>query len=123
MNCIRCRAPMKSIMETEAKVQVENCICCRGSWFKQKDFLTALSVPNIGSTSAQFKLEFNCPQCERLPLYTYRMEGSAQAILACQKCLGVWVDGGLFLKLKQALSEVMKKSKKLQKKIDYRLKI
>jgi Zn-finger nucleic acid-binding protein len=84
-------------------------VSCRGFWFQNKNILTALAVPNMGKAKPEDRVGFNCPHCANSQLLNFRIENLTSPIISCPKCLGVWVDGGQFMKLKSAVQEAFKK--------------
>ena len=97
-------------------VQVEECPQCKGSWFEQTEFQKARDAiePDaiwldfeIWKHEDQFKLDLrgiHCPQDDaKLVALVYGETGVE--VNYCTQCQGIWLDGGEFEKIVQALDD------------------
>ena len=90
-------------METEVGMPVAACVACRSLWFEKDEIRLALSVKSLGKYTQDDGIGFDCPSCTGTELFKHTIENVEEAIISCTKCLGAWVDGGEFAKIKQAI--------------------
>lgn len=105
-NCPSCKK--ETLQEiTFCKNQIERCSQCKGIWFNQDElrkskdeedqFLKWLDV-DLWKDSSKFQASTSskvCPVC-KVNLYEVNYGGSGIKVDVCNKCKGIWLDGGEF---------------------------
>lgn len=113
MNCPRCAGQLQTRLI--GTVEVDECQGCKGMWFDTDELRKAKDEvhPNLGWMDVElwkYKDRFrvvakplNCPVCE-IPMATLEYDQTAVTIDYCPACQGIWLDGGEFRNIIDALS-------------------
>ena len=114
MNCPRCKEQLT--VRTVESLQVDECPGCKGIWFDKDELRQAKDRQDADLNWMDFDLwkhhdEFSvsakplkCPKCDvDTAAISYGKTGVE--IDYCLKCQGVWLDGGEFEKIVEALTE------------------
>lgn len=120
MNCPRCTVPMNSL--TAGDIEVDECPQCKGVWFDQGEFrqVKDLAEPDLNwydfeiwKHQDRFKLVPNplfCPNCHA-EMFAINYDTTNVEIDVCNQCRGVWLDGGEFEKIIDAMNKELTAAK------------
>lgn len=89
------------------RVEVDHCPSCSGYWFDDGELTSVLGpvAPKrveIPSNARRNEAKL-CPRCET-PLSWFCFPGTTTVVDACERCHGIWMDGGEGKRLRQSLS-------------------
>jgi len=120
MNCPKCQNEME--IRKIGTVTVDECVGCKGVWFDKDELRLSKDQKDPGLNWLDFELwkqedkfrvsekPISCPKCNvNMNAITY---GDTEVeVDYCVSCNGVWLDGGEFEKIIEALTEeVLSKS-------------
>lgn len=114
MLCPRCSEVLKThLIHT---VEIDECLQCRGTWFDQAELRKAKDAVEPDLRWMDFDIwkhedrlrvsstALQCPKCNvRMAAITYG--GTGVEVDYCSQCQGIWLDGGEFDKIINALEE------------------
>lgn len=112
MNCPRCKGELQTQLIGTAAV--DECQRCKGLWFDADELRRAKDHVHPDLNWMDFELwkhkdrfrvltkALKCPECE-IPMVTLDYDQTAITIDYCPECQGVWLDGGEFRKIIDAL--------------------
>jgi uncharacterized protein len=109
-NCPKCKTPTLKPFEIDS-VTVERCSSCRGIWFDADELghllrEQASQVTDIltGSVNEEIDaIKGLCPRDGSQLMRVYSSIDRTVVVDACGQCRGIWLDGGEFKKLFEAL--------------------
>lgn len=116
MKCAKCSGNMKTFIH--AGIEIDQCENCGGIWFDPGEYEKMLKVSDIeklkkSNPNTQLdEKRAKCPRCNnQKEMIQIETLNPSIHIDRCQKCNGMWLDGGEFEELQ--LDEVMDKIEKL----------
>jgi len=108
MNCVSCKNTLKKLIT--GNLELEICDHCSGTWFQKDELRLAKDQadPELRWLDSDFfanSKNFNiragnrdCPQCNS-QMVELEYNNTGILIDSCQKCEGIWLDGGEFEKI------------------------
>jgi len=100
--CPKCEdQPLKDVVR--AGVQTERCVDCDGTWFDSGELTVVLGVSTRIRVRKGEKTELWCIKCPKELLVELPYPGTEILIDACPDCRSIWLDGGEFESLAEAL--------------------
>ena len=112
MDCPRCEATLET--KTIGDVEIDECPNCEGIWFDKGELTQAKdeTAPDLNWMDFEiWKHEdlftvapkpINCPKCTA-QMVTINYDETGVEIDYCTECQGIWLDGGEFDKIVEAL--------------------
>jgi len=112
MNCPKCSEELARI-EVE-DMRLDSCASCQGIWFDDRELEQSKDLAEPGLDWMDFEIwkhenEFDisarsqsCPRCEK-PMCQLGYGKTGVQVEHCTDCQGIWLDGGEFEKIIQAL--------------------
>ncbi len=120
MNCPRCKEPVET--RNIGEIEIDECPKCEGLWFDQGEFEQVKDQADpdlewwkfdIWAREDQFKVAgqpIPCPKCST-EMFAVNYESTNVEIDVCSQCRGVWLDGGEFDKILEALNNELATAK------------
>lgn len=120
MDCPRCAVPLNPL--SAGDIEVDECPQCKGVWFDQDELRQAKDLADPGLNwydfeiwkyADRFKLVPNplqCPRCNT-EMFAMNYDATEVEIDVCNQCRGVWLDGGEFEKIIDALNRELTTAK------------
>ena len=106
MKCPSCRSTdLAPIRTTDGAFDLDACPACKGVWFDAGELSGALAISRGAQTvpgHAFQALDRSCPRCSA-PLFEHCFPGTEVLVDACRQCEGVWLDGGEWQQIRDAL--------------------
>ncbi len=112
MLCPKCQS-IDLLKVKEKGVELDYCEQCGGIWFDRGELekMTSMAVDlSFDQMRSEFTtdrcidfMEANCPVCETPMEKVPKEKVANMTIDQCYKCRGIWLDGGEFAKISQAL--------------------
>ena len=103
MDCPKCKVALAARQAEGQPIEVDDCPECEGIWFDKKELekLMPLARKKLELHWKAEHKEYLCPRC-RVGLYEFVYPQTEVHIDMCQKCRGVWLDGGEFEAIQEA---------------------
>lgn len=123
MECPKCSTEMRS--RTVKAIEIDECANCNGIWFDEDELRKAKDQTDADLRWMDFELwehedEFRvsaesakCPKCG-VGMAAIIYGETAIEVELCVKCKGLWLDGGEFRKIIEALTEELETKSALQ---------
>lgn len=114
MNCPKCKEEMHT--RKIGSVEVDECAKCNSAWFEEDELRKCKDEAESDLQWMDFELwenqdrfevsakSMSCPKCDaKMAAIEYGESGVEVDV--CLKCKGIWLDGGEFQKIIEALTE------------------
>ncbi len=108
MKCPNCRTPdLVPVKTTDGAFALDACPTCKGVWFDDGELRGALAVPGVAQQVPGHAFQAvgrACPRCSA-PLFEHCFPGTQVLVDGCRQCQGVWLDGGEWPLVRDALRQ------------------